>query len=38
MTQAYLTLSEVLGHLDLLANEGRVQEEEREGLTIFRAL
>jgi glyoxylase-like metal-dependent hydrolase (beta-lactamase superfamily II) len=26
VTQAYLTLSEVLGHLDLLADEGRVRE------------
>ena len=37
VTQAYLTLSEVLGHVDLLANEGRVQEEEREGVTVFAA-
>jgi glyoxylase-like metal-dependent hydrolase (beta-lactamase superfamily II) len=37
VTQAYLTLSEVLGHLDLLANEGRVQEDEREGVTVFLA-
>ena len=29
VTQAYLTLSEVLGHMDLLANDGRVQEAER---------
>jgi glyoxylase-like metal-dependent hydrolase (beta-lactamase superfamily II) len=35
VTQAYLTLSEVLGHLDLLANEGRVHEEEREGVVVF---
>ena len=27
VTQAYLTLSEVLGHTDLLRNEGRVREE-----------
>ena len=27
VTQAYLTLSEVLGHLDVLANEGRVQDD-----------
>jgi glyoxylase-like metal-dependent hydrolase (beta-lactamase superfamily II) len=38
VTQAYLTLSEVLGHLDLLANEGRVQEEEHEGIAVFRAV
>jgi glyoxylase-like metal-dependent hydrolase (beta-lactamase superfamily II) len=38
VTQAYLTLSEVLGHLDVLANEGRVQETEREGVVVFEAL
>jgi glyoxylase-like metal-dependent hydrolase (beta-lactamase superfamily II) len=38
VTQAYLTLSEVLGHLDLLANEGRVQEVEHEGVAVFEAL
>ena len=38
VTQAYLTLSEVLGHLDLLANEGRVQETERESVVVFEAL
>src|SRR5215218_440288 len=37
VTQAYLTLSEVLGHLDVLANEGRVQEEEHEGVSVFEA-
>jgi glyoxylase-like metal-dependent hydrolase (beta-lactamase superfamily II) len=37
VTQAYLTLSEVLGHLDVLANEGRVQESEREGVVVFEA-
>jgi hypothetical protein len=26
VTQAFLTLSEVLGHMDLLADEGRVRE------------
>ena len=26
MTQAFLTLSEVLGHMDLLAADGRVRE------------
>jgi glyoxylase-like metal-dependent hydrolase (beta-lactamase superfamily II) len=35
VTQAYLTLSEVLGHLDLLANDGRVQEEERGDVTVW---
>ena len=28
MTQAFLTLSEVIGHADLLVNEGRVREAE----------
>jgi glyoxylase-like metal-dependent hydrolase (beta-lactamase superfamily II) len=37
VTQAYLTLSEVLGHVDVLANEGRVQEGERDGVTVFEA-
>jgi glyoxylase-like metal-dependent hydrolase (beta-lactamase superfamily II) len=38
VTQAYLTLSEVLGHLDVLAGEGRVQEAEREGVVVFEAV
>jgi glyoxylase-like metal-dependent hydrolase (beta-lactamase superfamily II) len=37
VTQAYLTLSEVLGHLDLLANEGRAREVDRDGLSFFEA-
>lgn len=37
VTQAYLTLSEVLGHVDVLINEGRVQEVERERIAIFEA-
>jgi len=37
VTQAYLTLSEVLGHVDLLIADGRVQEVEREGVAIFEA-
>ena len=37
VTQAYLTLSEVLGHVDLLANEGRVSEHDREGVAVFSA-
>ena len=37
VTQAFLTLSEVLGHLDLLVNEGRVRETDREGVTVFEA-
>jgi glyoxylase-like metal-dependent hydrolase (beta-lactamase superfamily II) len=36
VTQAFLTLSEVLGHLDLLAREGRVRE-LRDGVTRFEA-
>jgi glyoxylase-like metal-dependent hydrolase (beta-lactamase superfamily II) len=36
-TQAFLTLSEVLGHLDLLVNDGRVREVERDGLSLFEA-
>ncbi|MGN6372613.1 MAG: MBL fold metallo-hydrolase [Solirubrobacteraceae bacterium] len=37
VTQAYLTLSEVLGHVDLLLDEGRVVERERDGVTYFEA-
>jgi glyoxylase-like metal-dependent hydrolase (beta-lactamase superfamily II) len=36
VTQAYLTLSEVLGHVDLLLNDGRVVEDEDEGVVRFR--
>jgi glyoxylase-like metal-dependent hydrolase (beta-lactamase superfamily II) len=35
VTQAYLTLSEVLGHVDLLTNDGRVREVDRDGTTVF---
>jgi glyoxylase-like metal-dependent hydrolase (beta-lactamase superfamily II) len=35
VTQAYLTLSEVLGHVDLLLADGRVREEERGGVAYF---
>ncbi|HLM28105.1 MAG TPA: MBL fold metallo-hydrolase [Thermoleophilaceae bacterium] len=35
VTQAYLTLSEVLGHTDLLLNEGRVREVELDGVVHF---
>jgi glyoxylase-like metal-dependent hydrolase (beta-lactamase superfamily II) len=38
VTQAYLTLSEVLGHVDLLLNAGRVRELERDGLSVFEAV
>jgi glyoxylase-like metal-dependent hydrolase (beta-lactamase superfamily II) len=37
LTQAYLTLSEVLGHIDLLAERGEVVEEDDDGVTRFRA-
>jgi glyoxylase-like metal-dependent hydrolase (beta-lactamase superfamily II) len=37
VTQAYLTLSEVLGHLDLLTGDGRAREVERHGLAVFEA-
>ena len=35
VTQAYLTLSEVLGHLDLLAEEGAVRELDIDGSSSF---
>ncbi|MGH2845530.1 MAG: MBL fold metallo-hydrolase, partial [Thermoleophilaceae bacterium] len=38
VTQAYLTLSEVLGHVDLLVNEGRVRELTRDCRTVFDAV
>ncbi|MDP9135782.1 MAG: MBL fold metallo-hydrolase [Actinomycetota bacterium] len=37
VTQAYLTLSEVLGHTDLLLNDGRVREVEDGGTVRFEA-
>ena len=37
VTQAYLTLSEVLGHTDLLLNQGRVREVESDGVVRFEA-
>ncbi|HEY1360133.1 MAG TPA: MBL fold metallo-hydrolase [Thermoleophilaceae bacterium] len=37
VTQAFLTLSEVLGHTDLLMNEGRVREVEDGGVAHFEA-
>jgi glyoxylase-like metal-dependent hydrolase (beta-lactamase superfamily II) len=36
VTQAYLTLSEVLGHVDLLLREGTVVEHEDDGVVSFR--
>jgi glyoxylase-like metal-dependent hydrolase (beta-lactamase superfamily II) len=38
VTQAYLTLSEVLGHLDLLTNAGRAREQRQDGRSLFEAL
>jgi uncharacterized protein YycO len=35
VTQAYLTLSEVLGHIDLLAERGQVVEVEDDGVARF---
>jgi glyoxylase-like metal-dependent hydrolase (beta-lactamase superfamily II) len=37
VTQAYLTLSEVLGHVDLLLARGEVREAERDGVVHFEA-
>jgi glyoxylase-like metal-dependent hydrolase (beta-lactamase superfamily II) len=37
VTQAYLTLSEVLGHLDLLARDGHVREQRADGVIRFEA-
>jgi glyoxylase-like metal-dependent hydrolase (beta-lactamase superfamily II) len=37
VTQAFLTLSEVLGHTDILLAEGRVAEDEEGGRVVFRA-
>jgi glyoxylase-like metal-dependent hydrolase (beta-lactamase superfamily II) len=37
VTQAYLTLSEVLGHVDLLVNDGRAHEVRRETVSVFEA-
>jgi len=38
VTQAFLTLSEVLGHLDLLCDDGRVREHDDGGVARFEAL
>jgi len=38
VTQAFLTLSEVLGHLDLLLRDGLVRELEDDGISVFEAL
>ncbi|HUO72523.1 MAG TPA: MBL fold metallo-hydrolase [Solirubrobacteraceae bacterium] len=38
VTQAFLTLSEVLGHVDLLTREGQAREFEQNGVVRFEAL
>ena len=38
VTQAFLTLSEVLGHTDILLAEGRVVEDDAGGTVVFRAV
>ena len=38
VTQAYLTLSEVLGHLDLLIRDGQVREHEQDEVARFQAV
>jgi glyoxylase-like metal-dependent hydrolase (beta-lactamase superfamily II) len=38
VTQAYLTLSEVLGHMDVLRGAGRVRELSRAGVAVFEAV
>ena len=37
VTQAFLTLSEVIGHADLLVNEGRVREADQEAVIRYEA-
>jgi glyoxylase-like metal-dependent hydrolase (beta-lactamase superfamily II) len=37
VTQAYLTISEVLGHVDLLIRDGRAREERDDALSVFAA-
>jgi glyoxylase-like metal-dependent hydrolase (beta-lactamase superfamily II) len=37
LTQAYLTLSEVLGHLDMLLADGSAIERQRDGVSLFAA-
>ena len=38
VTQAYLTLSEVVGHIDLLMNDGRVVEHDDDGVVRYEAV
>ncbi len=37
LTQAYLTLSEVLGHLDMLLADGTATETDTDGTSVFSA-
>ncbi len=37
VTQAFLTLSEILGHTDILLNDGRIREAEENGVVRFEA-
>jgi hypothetical protein len=37
VTQAYLTLSEVLGHMDILVRDGLARESSSEGVVRFGA-
>ena len=38
VSQAYLTLSEVIGHTDILVSEGRVREVEEDGVVRYEAV
>ena len=38
VTQAFLTISEVLGHLDLLIADGRATEDDSGDVTLFSAV
>jgi hypothetical protein len=38
VTQAYLTVSEILGHMDLLVDDGQVFERDEEGVVRFAAV
>jgi glyoxylase-like metal-dependent hydrolase (beta-lactamase superfamily II) len=38
VTQAYLTLSEVVGHVDLLMNDGRVVERDEDGVVRYESV
>jgi len=38
VTQAFLTISEVLGHMDLLVRDGLAGEHDRDGVVVFEAI